>query len=322
MKKLKEYIKFVLELFAIKSKNKKDDITYQEKIILCEPNYQKKILHNQAGNDLVRDAIGNDLPIMISRLGAVELACLSFYLRSRLKNRKKYPEGIKYCMSNNAGFFPVNNKSLDKFSEFFLESIVNVDIMGVWFNDYEDSICNSYCNNAELVELGCIEPFHFKNPWSGNLEGKKVLVVHPFVESIKRQYVENRHLLFSDPEVLPDFDLKTVKAVQSAAGASVYFETWFDAYEHMCDEIKKEDFDIAIIGAGAYGLPLASFIKKMGKQAIHMGGVTQILFGIKGRRWETGYAETTGKLFNEHWIRPVESEMPAGYKNVENGCYW
>jgi len=121
---------------------------------------------------------------------------------------------------------------------------------------------------------------------------------------------------------LPVFELKTVKAVQSIAGSIVGFETWFDAYSYMCDEIAKVNFDIAIIGAGAYGLPLASFVKRLGRQAIHMGGVTQILFGIKGRRWEVDYAESIAKLFNEHWISPSQSEIPKGHNRVEEGCYW
>ena len=123
-------------------------------------------------------------------------------------------------------------------------------------------------------------------------------------------------------DVLPDFELKTIKAVQSIAGSKVEFATWFDAYRHMCDKIAREDFDICLIGAGAYGLPLASFAKSMGKQAIHLGGVTQILFGIKGRRWEREYEDSTAKLFNEHWVRPLASETPAHKDRVDRGCYW
>ena len=88
----------------------------------------------------------------------------------------------------------------------------------------------------------------------------------------------------------------------------------------MKRDIENLDFDIAIIGAGPYGFLLASHVKKMGKKAVHLAGATQILFGIKGKRWE-------GKpffqsLFNEYWVRPDESEKPAGFKKVESGCYW
>ena len=54
----------------------------------------------------------------------------------------------------------------------------------------------------------------------------------------------------------------------------------------MQKEIDKIDFDIAILGCGAYGYPLASYIKSIGKKAIHIGGATQLIFGIKGKRWE------------------------------------
>jgi len=225
-------------------------------------------------------------------------------------------------MQNNAGFFPVNDESLDTFAEMFLEHSKQIDIMGVWFNQYEDVICNTYCSNAELVDLCCLEPFRFANPWSSRLAGKKVLVIHPFAESIRKQFEEKRGLLFPDPAVLPEFELKTIRAVQSLGGAKTGFASWFDAYHHMCDEMAATDFDICLIGAGAYGLPLAGFAKQLGKQEIHMGGVTQILFGIKGKRWEELYSDSIALLFNEHWVRPMTSETPVSKDLVEKGCYW
>ena len=173
-----------------------------------------------------------------------------------------------------------------------------------------------------LVELGCLEPFRYQHPWSYLLKGKRVLVVHPFTQSITKQFQDKRKLLWGNPEVLPEFELKTVKAVVSIGGAKVPFATWFDAYQSMCDQITRVEFDVAIIGAGSYGLPLASFIKRLGKQAVHMGGVSQILFGIKGKRWETEYAGCPWLRFNEHWIRPSETETVKDHTRFENGCYW
>jgi hypothetical protein len=285
-------------------------------------NYNKPILQGKDGNDLVASLIEKNRPIMVSRLGSLELSCLTFYLNSRISKRKRYPRGLIDNLSNIAGVFPAHDKLLNKLSELYLECMKHADIMGVWYNFQEDRLCNDYCPEADLVELSCFESFRFSSPWSAALEGKKVLVVHPFSESIVRQYSNNRHLLFEDPLVLPEFELKTVKAVQSLAGAPVPFADWFEAYDHMCGEISAVDFDIAIIGAGAYGLPLASFVKGLGKQAIHLGGVTQILFGIKGRRWEEAYADSIARLFNDHWVRPSENEVPAGHSVVEGGCYW
>jgi hypothetical protein len=297
-------------------------VTFQDKIRLLGPRYQRLILLGQEGQNRIGELIARNKPLMIARLGSVELSCLRFYLGERAGKKNTYKNKIRHTLSNNAGFFPVDDNSIDAFSELYLDSLRQVDVMAIWLNQYEDVICNTYCRDAELLHLDCLAPYHFADPWSVKLEGLNVLVIHPFAESIRRQYAENRRLLFADPDVLPEFELKTLKAVQSIAGSKVEFATWFDAYRYMCDEMESIDFDICLIGAGAYGLPLASFAKSLGKQAVHMGGVTQILFGIKGRRWEELYADTTALLFNEHWIRPVESEMPVNKDMVENGCYW
>ena len=297
-------------------------ITKTDLIKWRSPGYRRPIGFGQQGNDRVKEMVLAGAPLMISRLGAVELSCLRFYLEKRRTVGKAYSSKIRTAMSNQAGFFPTDDKSLDAFAEMFLGHIARVDVMGVWFNQYEDVICNDYCPEAGLVDLDCFEPFRFAPPWSAALSGRKVLVIHPFAESIRRQYEEKRSLLFASPDVLPEFDLKTIKSVQSIGGSRVDHGSWFDAYHYMCDQIAKEDFEVCLIGAGAYGLPLASFAKQLGKQAIHLGGVTQILFGIKGKRWEREYADSTAKLFNEHWVRPLASETPANKNTIERGCYW
>lgn len=88
----------------------------------------------------------------------------------------------------------------------------------------------------------------------------------------------------------------------------------------MYGKALKIDFDLAIIGCGAYGFPLAAKLKRAGKQVIHMGGATQISFGIKGRRWvENPRAEVK---FNDAWVYPLKSETPQNCNAVEEHCYW
>jgi hypothetical protein len=88
----------------------------------------------------------------------------------------------------------------------------------------------------------------------------------------------------------------------------------------MQEEMRNKAFDVAIIGAGAYSIPLAVTAKRMGKFAIHIGGATQILFGIKGKRWDNH--EIGKKFYNEYWIRPLKIETPDNANIIENGCYW
>jgi glycerol-3-phosphate dehydrogenase len=90
----------------------------------------------------------------------------------------------------------------------------------------------------------------------------------------------------------------------------------------MCERALEIDFDVAIIGCGAYGMPLASKLKNAGKQAIHLGGATQLLFGIKGNRWENGYPTKIATFFNDAWVRASAEETPQNAYTVERGCYW
>ena len=156
-------------------------------------------------------------------------------------------------------------------------------------------------------------------PWSLFLAKKRVLVIHPFTESIELQY-KLRENLFSNTKVLPEFNLLTLKCPQTHVYNQTGFESWFEVLQNLKNKIEKIEFDVAIIGAGAYGLPLASFVKELGKHAIHIGGATQILFGIKGKRWED--RKEFHSFFNEYWKSPLETEKPKNYKSLEEGAYW
>lgn len=90
--------------------------------------------------------------------------------------------------------------------------------------------------------------------------------------------------------------------------------------QYMKKEIDKVDYDICLIGCGAYGFPLAAHVKRTGKKAIHLGGGLQLLFGIRGKRWDM--RDEYKSLMNEYWIRPSEDETPVVAKKVEGACYW
>lgn len=170
-----------------------------------------------------------------------------------------------------------------------------------------------------LAKLEGLEPYRSKNPWSRALEGKKVLVVHPFKESIEHQYAI-KDKIFKDSNVLPNFDLQVYKAVQTNAGGTCEYNTWFEALDSMFNDIKQLEFDVAIVGCGAYGLPLAAKIKGLKKQVIHLAGATQILFGIRGARWDV--RSEMQHFFNDNWIRPSSAERPKNAQSVEGACYW
>lgn len=272
---------------------------------------------------IIYDKLMDDQPCMIARFGAFELSVLVNSLGIKQINRNVYQyikgDSLQWWwnkktvgyLNTNAGFFPPTQEKIEKFCELMLEDMQELDVLGSWLADEKYFDKDLDCTK---IHLRLIEPFWSKEPWTRSLKGKKVLVIHPFAESILKQY-NKRDNLFQVKNTLPEFEsLTVIKAVQSLGNASDEFRDWFEALESMKNQINQIDFDICLIGAGAYGFPLAAYVKRIGKKSIHIGGALQLLFGIKGKRWEDpNYGvEEWGipngfytSLMNEYWARPI-----------------
>lgn len=281
----------------------------------------RRLYKTEQANYALLDKIKSLKPYMAGRLGSAELE----YVREGMLYDDNYISEIREgrlkrtCV--NCGFFPAKTDAFVKFSRIMKESMENVDFLGVSYITMEGYMCKKFVDiEAILTQRFLFDFWEFEHPFTEALREKRVLIIHPFEKTIINQY-KNRDKLFSNPNILPEFELLTLKAVQTAAGAKDNrFDTWFDALDYMTDEAMKIDFDVAIIGCGAYGFPLAARLKQHGKVAIHMGGVTQILFGIKGKRWDIH--PTASKLYNKYWVRPSEEDTPCNTIAVEESCYW
>lgn len=293
-------------------------------------NYQ---FTDEPASALIRERILSKEPLMIARLGATELnAILNYHFidGGYLKNVgniikgipyfMKYKKGVMSNMNVLSGFFPATEENMDRFARMSIEDIAEIDILGSWLKQ-EKFLFPFMKPDHSRVRLWDLTSFKHSHPWTEALAGKKVLIVHPFENTIIEQY-KKRTKIFKDQRVLPEFDLLTLKAVQSAGDNDSGFKSWFSALDYMTDQINKKDFDIALLGCGAYGLPLAARIKRSGKQAIHIGGALQSLFGIKGARWEQPPYNFQDKYYNEHWVRPSDSDKPKGADKIEGACYW
>ena len=285
---------------------------------------KRKVMNADEASLHIRVGILSGKPYMVGRYGGCENNIVaSYYLNKKLGI--SIPDEKFDMLCNNAGFFPRDKNLIPDFVHLMQQAGKEVDMLGIWNWILEDYIIEKDAPNAQLTRLRFIEPWVSSTPWSSALKGKKVLVVHPFSETIKSQYENKRELLFNNPDMLPEFDLLVYKSVQSIAGnIPKEFNTWFDALNKMQDDIRKMDFDIAIIGCGAYGFPLAAFVKReLNKQAIHLGGATQLLFGVTGNRWEQGdYKDDFKDIINEHWVRPSQKEKVQNSSSIEGSCYW
>lgn len=289
----------------------------------------------------IRDAINSGNPFMIARYGSYELETVlnvqkivdggHDYLKYVTGKSPAcwWKENLRFAMQNNTGFFPTTNEMLIRYKDRMLEDTRQLNLLG----DFCRSVrfIENEIKGVKRVHLKDLEPFYGTIPWTSALKGKRVLVVHPLADLILKQYKEHRADLFKNPELLPEFHLETIPAVQSLGEGSSKFENWFDALKWMEDEIDKHEYDVCLIGCGAYGFCLAAHCKRMGKVGIHLGGIVQLLFGIRGKRWDDpmyGVKEwgipigMYSSLVNEYWIRPSDTDKPKNAHNVEGACYW
>lgn len=293
-------------------------------------------------SEMIYNLLSDDNPCMIARFGSTEMSAIINFLGVNAPKHSvwKFIKGeqpewwwnknIMNQMQQWSGFFPPTPDNMQRFGELMMENIKELDLLGSWIDN--ESWLSNDLRSVMRVHLRLLEPFWSNNTWSRYLKGKRIVVVHPFKEDIIYQYENNRTKIFNNQEILPEFaSLRVVRAVQSLGGEGNGFKDWFEALQWMKDEIDKEEYDICLIGCGAYGFPLAAHVKRKGKKAIHLGGALQLLFGIIGKRWESpnygvkewgipygGYSS----LINKYWIRPNTINRPKNANRVEGACYW
>ncbi len=279
---------------------------------------------------MIYHALKSDKPFLVARMGSTEQRAImnSLALQYGLRNTID-PYNISSLVKNSGFFFSEHEKSQEnvlravtRFAEMSLDALRVCDIYAIWDNYGDEYLIRNYLRkDGRICRLEALEPWYMPNePWSRALEGKNVLFISPLAETIRKQ-AKSSNKLFPGTDILPPFNLKCLKAVQTIAGnRDSRFRDWFEALDWMYHEIRKIDYDVAIVGCGAYGLPLSGMLKRDNKQVILMGGATQLFMGIKGKRWsERPFFQ---KLFNEYWVYPREEDRPKNYSTIENGCYW
>lgn len=279
------------------------------------------ILDPQAGNDRIAESLVEGRPRAIGKMGASEMGGLRRFEANKDAQGLSHNWGLHRGRLNiNAGVYPDDDGTLSRFCDTYSQTLSGLDFMAVWFHLGERRLVKKFAPHATLLSLTALEPFYHDRPWSRYLVGKRVLVISPFTETIKSQYSRREQIWRSRPDVLPVFDLDTLRCPLSAALVNPHFSNWFEALDVMQTEMDRRSYDVLIVGAGAWSLPLALHAKLRGKWAIHLGGGTQILFGVRGKRWDDN--SFLQSVYNDAWVRPYAADRPETFRRIENGCYW
>ena len=277
------------------------------------------IIENNVGESgkIIFDLIKNKNNFFIGRMPGIEAATIKEYVENG-----KIRYYLKNLIQQNTGFYCIGDNFddiLKKWCEIYLDSLLNCDLLyRLEFPTWDDLVKEHY---EKIYVFSCAS----LQLWMPALEGKKILVISPFEESIKMQFPKRKHLFTTGKQsnfAYPEFNLQILKCPNTIKGNDPFpHNNWLETFKDMCKKIDQLDFDMAILGCGSYGMPLAYYIKKIGKSSIYAGAYTQVMFGIKGKRWDIE-GNPHRSYWNEYWKWPEESEIPKTANKVEGGCYW
>jgi len=285
---------------------------------LCESPGQPE----PASRDLVATMKAAPAGWYAGKVGTTELLALEFAHRWL---RPSFPPSASwrrpaYRLFIDSGVFPVKKPQFEEFIRVYLEALRQADGLYLWqkdpfLRDFETTLASKYAKGAVPItghDL-CYQMVH-------RIADLRWLVVSPFVKTMKAQ-LSRLDLIHGVPRKNDPFGFvqKTCRFLQCPHLASLEnspYKNWSEGLTVLSKKALAEDFDICIVGAGAWSLPLLKIIKENGRKGLHLGGETQLMFGIKGTRWDTN------GIYNEWWIRPLPEETPSSYRKKERGCYW
>lgn len=248
------------------------------------------------------------------------------------KNVQQYFDDVRPAMKKNAGIKLSNNESILKYSEMYLKAFENSEVFCGWENygDVFKHISDSHGfmkqlhANKQMAWAFALDIFHYiyDTPWTTALQGKRILIISAFEESI-REKIPIREKIYDGVDLFPDCEFVFMKPPMTQCDEnSREFDVELKDFTDRLDTI-KDDYDIALVSCGGYGNLVCNHIFEINKKSsIYVGGVLQVYFGILGNRWLKERPDIIRLFMNEHWSRPKAHERPKGCEKIEGACYW
>ena len=283
-----------------------------------------------ASEEKISNLLRSPLPCAIGKIGTTEVMGLEYLYRyiqlpwPPAASWRRPAQRLHDC----SGLFPVRRDIYLRWAEELREALPHIDVLAQWqlssnyLTTVEDRILALLAPQAFRAHRFYIHPLHPPAPWLGDLTKLRWLVVHPFEKTIRAQLPHLASLGVFPANTLPDLerrakDTSILTCPQFSYMVPPKHPDWSAALAELKKEMERRDFDIALIGAGAWSLPLAAHAKRMGRKAIHLGGTTQLLFGIRGGRFDQW-----GFNYHQQWVRPLPEETPGNCRLMEEGAYW
>lgn len=285
-----------------------------------------------ASEEKISDLLRSPQPCAMGKIGTTELMGLEYLFRWI---QLPYPPAASWRrpakrLHDCSGLFPVRKDIYLLWADAYRQALAQMDLIAQWqtggtyLSVVEDRILHRYAPQTLRAHRNFIHPLHPPPSWLADLVRLRWLVIHPFEKTIRSQLPWLAELGVYPEKAIPFLEERARNTIILASPQFSYMApTRHRDWGHALDEMKvamdlqKDSFDIALIGAGAWSLPLAAHAKRLGRKAIHLGGTTQLLFGIRGGRFDQW-----GFDYHQRWIRPLPEETPEKCRLMEGGAYW
>jgi len=252
--------------------------------------------------------VNSPQPLSIVRMGNVEA-------------QQMLSEDIYSKIKTNAGFF---GDDIKKWKAMFLKSLINADLNLRVYTCPSFVVCDQVISklNIFIPTLPYIEKVEFWFSLINAIQSDKIGFVSYFKKDIERQ-VSKLKWIYPHKKDKAHCRKNTsqwrfIYSENTIAGNEPKDKTWFDVLDDLVARCLSQDCDIYFISCGCYGLILCDRLKEAGKKAIYIGGLLQLLFGLKGKRWDE--RDEIKQYYNKYWIYP--QTKPEGWDSIEGGCYW
>lgn len=243
------------------------------------------------------------------------------------------------------GFFDLDSKSTKRTYQEYLDvldtayknsqafTFGNAALIETLNTNTRETSSSRYLNS--LVVDKALIPYAFIESITPFLESlfklradSKILVISPFSNSISMQLERRDQLL--NGFVYPNWEFLTYSTPITynnnfdIRNKSLRTRTsnWISELNLMKSEIRRLDFDLALLSCGSYAGPIGSDIASTGRKAIYLGGVLNVLFNIYGGRFQNDYYL---KLANPYtMIEALETSNYAkqmGGRNTSNEAF-
>jgi hypothetical protein len=275
----------------------------------------------------LKSALELKQPFLVGRFGTIEFEII-YYIENMVDN---IPLDRRIVLERNAGVFPNSMYSVRCWALSAKNAMCSADVLAVgWFSNAKEEreILDAWNWNKIKIPLRSLEPYYVDEEirYTQLFKGRRVCVVTSFTESAKSQVLKGDSKLW--PSIGSMWDgvdlcwVQTGYAPSLALGRAGWEDcaSWEEAVDKVVAEVLETKAEVVLIGCGGLGMIIGSHLKSAGLICIVMGGAIQVMFGIKGGRWERHPVIST--FWNSSWVWPSVEETPMGAGNVEQACYW